>query len=48
MSINIRIRDAVKRYGDTTVIPGLDLDIEPGEFFTLLGPRVAARRPCCA
>ena len=28
----------VKRYGETTIIPGLDLDIEPGEFFTLLGP----------
>lgn len=38
MSINIRIRDAVKRYGETTIIPGLSLDIEPGEFFTLLGP----------
>ncbi|MFT3888014.1 MAG: ABC transporter ATP-binding protein [Arachnia sp.] len=38
MSINIRIRNAVKRYGDTTIIPGLSLDIRPGEFFTLLGP----------
>ena len=38
MSINIRIRDAVKRYGDTTIIPGLSLDIQAGEFFTMLGP----------
>ena len=38
MSINIRIRDAVKRYGDTTIIPGLSLDIRAGEFFTMLGP----------
>lgn len=38
MSINIKIRDAVKRYGDVTVIAGLSLDIKEGEFFTLLGP----------
>ncbi|AQP48356.1 polyamine ABC transporter ATP-binding protein [Tessaracoccus aquimaris] len=38
MSINIKIRDAVKKYGDTTIIPGLSLDIQPGEFFTMLGP----------
>lgn len=38
MSIRIRIRDAVKKYGDTTIIPGLSVDIEPGEFFTMLGP----------
>lgn len=38
MSINIRIRDAIKRYGDFTAISGLSLDIKEGEFFTLLGP----------
>lgn len=38
MSISIKIRDAVKRYGDTTILPGLNLDIREGEFFTLLGP----------
>ena len=38
MSVNIRIRDAVKKYGDNTVINGLSLDIREGEFFTLLGP----------
>lgn len=38
MSINIKIRDAIKRYGDVTVITGLSLDIKEGEFFTLLGP----------
>ena len=38
MSINIRIENAIKRYGDTTIIPGLSLDIHAGEFFTLLGP----------
>ena len=34
----INIRDAVKKYGGNTVISGLSLHIEGGEFFTLLGP----------
>ena len=38
MSVNIKIRDAVKRYGDNTIITDLSLDIKEGEFFTLLGP----------
>jgi len=35
---NIGIIDAVKRYGDNTVISGLSLNINEGELFTLLGP----------
>ena len=38
MSVNIKIRDAVKKYGDNTIISDLSLDIKKGEFFTLLGP----------
>lgn len=38
MSVNITIKNAIKRYGDNTVIEGLSLDIKEGEFFTLLGP----------
>ncbi|WP_138753077.1 ABC transporter ATP-binding protein [Paenibacillus sinopodophylli] len=38
MSVAISFRDIVKKYGDTTVIPELSLDIQKGEFFTLLGP----------
>jgi len=38
MSINIKIKNAVKRYGDNVIIPDLSLDIHEGEFFTLLGP----------
>ncbi len=34
----ITIRDCVKRYGNITVIEGLNLDIKDGELFTLLGP----------
>ncbi|MEE3425221.1 MAG: ABC transporter ATP-binding protein, partial [Erysipelotrichaceae bacterium] len=37
-SVNIKIRDAVKKYGDNTIISDLSLDIREGEFFTLLGP----------
>lgn len=38
MSVNIHFRDIVKKYGKNVVIPGLDLEIREGEFFTLLGP----------
>ncbi len=38
MSVNISIRNAIKRYGDNTVIKDLTLSIRGGEFFTLLGP----------
>lgn len=38
MSVTITIQDLVKKYGDTTVIPELSLEIKKGEFFTLLGP----------
>ncbi len=38
MSTNIKIRDAVKKYDNNTIISDLSLDIKEGEFFTLLGP----------
>lgn len=38
MSVNIKIRNAQKRYGDNIIIKDLSLDIKEGEFFTLLGP----------
>ena len=38
MGASITIKNAVKRFGKDTIIDGLDLDIKPGEFFTLLGP----------
>ncbi|GAA1140644.1 ABC transporter ATP-binding protein [Kribbella jejuensis] len=33
----VQVRDLVRRYGDRTVLFGMDLDIEPGEFVALLG-----------
>lgn len=38
MSKNITIKNAIKRYGDNTIIPDLSLEIKNGELFTLLGP----------
>lgn len=38
MSVRITINDAVKKYGDNTIISDLNLKINEGEFFTLLGP----------
>ncbi|MDF2938224.1 MAG: transporter-like protein [Paenibacillaceae bacterium] len=36
--MDITFRNIVKKYGETTVIPELSLEIRKGEFFTLLGP----------
>jgi len=37
-SCSIEVRGLVKRYGDVTVLDGIDLAIEPGEFLVLVGP----------
>lgn len=38
MSVNVEIRNAVKKYGDFVAIKDVSLNINKGEFFTLLGP----------
>lgn len=38
MSVSIHVKNVVKKYGQVTIIPDLSVDIENGEFFTLLGP----------
>src|SRR4051812_26594917 len=35
---DIRLHGIVKRFGDTTAVAGLDLDIARGAFYALLGP----------
>jgi spermidine/putrescine transport system ATP-binding protein len=34
----VRLVDLVKRFGEFTAVAGLNLDMPPGEFFSLLGP----------
>ena len=38
MAVSIQIRDLVKRFGATTALDRVTLDVEPGELFFLLGP----------
>ncbi|KUO71464.1 MAG: peptide ABC transporter substrate-binding protein [Clostridia bacterium BRH_c25] len=38
MSVAISIENVVKKYDKLTIIPNLSIDVENGEFFTLLGP----------
>jgi putative spermidine/putrescine transport system ATP-binding protein len=35
---DIRLRALVKRYGELAAVDGVDLEVQRGEFFTLLGP----------
>ncbi len=38
MPVEVRLVDLVKRYGETLAVDHIDLDVEDGEFFSLLGP----------
>lgn len=38
MSVNIVIKNALKKFGNDVIIPNLSLEIKNSEFFTLLGP----------
>jgi ABC-2 type transport system ATP-binding protein len=39
----VRLRGVCKRYGSTTAVSGLDLDVEPAEVLALLGPNGAGK-----
>ena len=43
MSAAIEIRDLRKSYDETVALQGIDLTIEPGEFYGLLGPNGAGK-----
>ncbi len=43
MSSAIRIRDLVKRYGATTAVDGISLDVEEGCLYAFLGPNGAGK-----
>ena len=38
VSVAITVKHALKKYGENVIIPDLNVEIKPGEFFTLLGP----------
>ena len=35
---DISVKGLTKRYGDVVAVDAIDLEIAPGEFFTMLGP----------
>ncbi len=37
-AVDVRLVDVVKRYGDVLVVDHINLEVQSGEFFTLLGP----------
>ena len=43
----LRLNNLTKRYGSVAAVRGVSLDVEPGEFLTLLGPSDPARPRCC-
>ncbi|MCI6153374.1 ABC transporter ATP-binding protein [Fusobacterium perfoetens] len=38
MSVEIKVKNVVKKFGNNVIIPDMTVDIKNGEFFTLLGP----------
>ena len=43
MTAAIQVSSVTKRYGSLAALDGIDLTIEPGEFFGLLGPNGAGK-----
>ena len=42
----VRLDGVVKRFGPVVAVAGVDLDIRPGEFFSLLGPSGSGKTTC--
>ena len=42
----VQLSGIFKRYGDTQVVHGIDLDIDDGEFVVLVGPSEIGRASC--
>ena len=43
---DVELRNASKHFCDFVAVDRVDLQVEKGEFLTLLGPAAANRRPC--
>ena len=37
-TVDVRLVDVVKRYGEAVAVDHINLEVQTGEFFTLLGP----------
>jgi len=42
----VRLEKVVKRFGDVEAVAGIDLDVRPGEFFSMLGPSGSGKTTC--
>jgi putative spermidine/putrescine transport system ATP-binding protein len=42
----VRLDGVVKRFGDVEAVAGVDLEVNPGEFFSLLGPSGSGKTTC--
>jgi putative spermidine/putrescine transport system ATP-binding protein len=45
-AVDVRLSGARKRYGEVTAVDGVDIEIRPGEFFTMLGPSGSGKTTC--
>jgi putative spermidine/putrescine transport system ATP-binding protein len=46
MEVDVRLSGVRKVYGDVVAVDGVDLEVRPGEFFTLLGPSGSGKTTC--
>jgi putative spermidine/putrescine transport system ATP-binding protein len=44
--VAVRLEGVVKRFGDVEAVGGVDLDVLPGEFFSMLGPSGSGKTTC--
>jgi putative spermidine/putrescine transport system ATP-binding protein len=44
--VAVRLEHVVKRFGDVVAVDGIDLDVQEGEFFSMLGPSGSGKTTC--